>query len=554
MKKNIALVYFLIIISAISAQNFTIKDTLRGSNTQFRNFWNVKKYNVYIEPNYKEKCLKGKTEIIFEIENNQNKILQIDLQKPLEITKIELFTSNNENIKSKKIAKFKKPKSQNGMYFIDISKYNLQSKNEYLLQIDYKGNPIISQNPPWEGGWIFAIDKNKNPWMTVTCESNGASIWFPCKDYYGDEPDNGATLQIVTDENLVGVGNGKLLSKEKSSKNGMRKTYTWQVKNPINLYNIIPYIADYKYFSDNFEGKKGTLSLDYYVLSYNIEKAQKQFSQVKPMLKIFEDWFGAYPFYEDGYKLVESPHLGMEHQSAVAYGNNYQNGYRTTDLSGTGIGLKFDFIIIHESAHEWFGNNISVADVADLWIHEAFTSYAETIYVEEMFGKEAANQYVIGTRMNIRNDKNIIGKYNVHNEGSTDMYFKGANMIHTLRQLIENDSVFKNILRKMNEEFYHQTVTSKQIEDFWSRETKIDLTEFFNQYLRSTKVPLLLYYQENGKVFFKYENVVDKFDMPLLTENKTWIYPNANQWKSIEYNGVFDINSNFYIQTKVLNK
>ena len=289
------------------------------------------------------------------------------------------------------------------------------------------------------------------PWMSVACQGLGASVWYPCKDHQSDEPDNGASLSIIVPDTLVAVGNGRL--KNKISNNNGTTTYTWEVKDPINNYNIIPYIGKYVNWSDTLQGEKGTLDLSYWVLDYNLEKAKKQFEQVKPMLRCFEYWFGPYPFYEDGYKLVESPHLGMEHQSAVAYGNGYQNGYRGMDLSGSGWGIKWDFIIVHESAHEWFANNITTKDIADMWVHESFANYSETLYTEWLFGKEAGNEYNYGIRRRIENDRPIIGPYGVNKEGSGDMYYKGGNMLQTIRHAINDDEKFRNILRGLNQNF-----------------------------------------------------------------------------------------------------
>jgi aminopeptidase N len=293
------------------------------------------------------------------------------------------------------------------------------------------------------------------------------------------------------------------------------------------------------------------------VLDYNLEKAKKQFLQVPPMLKAFEYWFGPYPFYEDDFKLVEAPHLGMEHQSGVAYGNRYANGYLGRDLSGTGHGLKWDYIIVHESGHEWFGNNITTNDIADLWVHEAFTDYSETLFVEYHYGREAGDQYVQGLRKNIQNDVPIIGFYGVNNEGSGDMYFKGANMIHTLRQVINDDEMFRAILRGLNKTYYHQTVTSKQIEEYIAAQSKKDLKKVFDQYLRTTQIPTLEYKIRGKKIQYRWTNTVPLFSMPIKVNTGTeqWLQPKAGVWSTVqlssEYDGKkFTVNSNFYVHVK----
>ena len=306
-----------------------------------------------------------------------------------------------------------------------------------------------------------------------------------------------------------------------------------------------------------YEGEKGKLDCSFWVLDHDLEKAKKQFSRdVHPMLKAFEYWFGPYPFYEDGYKLVESPHLGMEHQSATAYGNKFMNGYLGGDLSGTGWGLKWDFIIIHESGHEWFANNITSNDLADMWIHEGFTAYSETLFTQYHYGKEAGNDYVIGTRSKIKNDKPVIATYGVNQQGSGDMYYKGSNMLHTIRQVINDDELFRQILRGLNKTFYHQTVTTKQVENYFSKMGKKDLSKIFDQYLRTTKIPELEYKITGDRISYRWNNCVKGFNMPimLVDANHTWRYPTI-KWKSVTATGQL-LNDgikpgrNFYIRVK----
>jgi len=292
------------------------------------------------------------------------------------------------------------------------------------------------------------------------------------------------------------------------------------------------------------------------VLRENEAKAKEQFKQAPKMMEAFEHWFGPYPFYEDGYKLVEAPYLGMEHQSSVTYGNKFKNGYLGRDLSGTGWGLKFDFIIIHESGHEWFANNITNKDVADMWIHEGFTNYSENLYLDYFFGKKASSEYVVGIRKNILNDRPIIGEYNVDNPGSSDMYYKGANILHTLRQLVDNDEKWRNILRGLNKEFYHQTVTTKQVEEYISKESGIDLTAFFDQYLRTTMVPKVEYSLADGNSLkFRYVDIIENFDMPIIAVvngKEEWIYP-TSEWKTKKFPAAIEtveIKKDFYVNSE----
>ncbi len=517
MKKSFLL--FVFATGVFSAQNFSKQDTLKGSDTQFRNFWDVKKYEVSVEPDFEKKSVSGTNKITFEITKDVlNPIFQIDLQQPMKVEKLVADFPRVDNFRR-----------ENDFIFID-SKNNFKKGEKYSITISYSGNPVIAKRPPWDGGWIFKKDNNGNPWISVAQEGIGASVWLPCKDIWSDEPDNGIVMKIITPKDLVGIGNGRLISQTTEND---KNIFTWEVKNPINAYSIVPNVGKYVNFKETYDGEKGTLDLDYWVLDYNLEKAKKQFQQVKPMMKAFEYWFGAYPFYEDSYKIVESPHLGMEHQSSVAYGNNFENGYLGRDISGTGVGLNWDFIIIHETGHEWFANNITAKDEADMWIHEGFTSYSETLFTENYMDKKSAETYIQGTRNNIANDIPIIGKYGVRNEGSGDMYPKGANMLHTIRQVINNDEKFRQILRGLNKDFYHQTVTTKQVEDYISQKSGIDFSSVFNQYLRTAKIPILEYSQKGNVLKFRYSNAIDNFKLPIRINGNQEISPTSN-WKTVK--------------------
>lgn len=517
-------------------ENFTKQDTLKGSNTKFRNFWDVKKYELSVEPNFEQKSIKGINKISFEIiKDVANPTFQIDLQQPMKADKVE---------GSFPIAEYK----QDGDFIWIKTNKSFKKGEKYTIDITYSGNPLIAKNAPWDGGWVFTTDEKGNPWMSVADEGIGASIWLPTKDIWSDEPDNGMVMKIITPKDLVGVGNGRLIDKKTE---GDKTTYTWQVKNPINAYSIIPNIGKYVNFKDTYKGEKGTLDLDYWVLDYNLDKAKKQFQQVKPMLSAFEYWFGAYPFYEDSYKLVDSPYLGMEHQSNVAYGNGYQNGYRGRDFFGTGVGLNWDYIIVHESGHEWFANNITAKDQADMWIHESFTTYSETLFTEKYMDKKSADIYAQGYRNKIDNDVPIIGKYGVRNEGSGDMYPKGASMIHTIRQVINNDEKFRQILRGLSKEFYHQTVTTQQVENYISSKSGIDFSSVFNQYLRTIKIPTLEYSQKREELKFRYTNIIKNLKLPIIIDGEQTINPTEN-WQTVKLKKgtPVEFNKNYYINYK----
>ena len=504
------------------SKSYTYQDTLRGSLGKERTWWDVTHYAVSVEPDFDKKYISGKVDIQFKVIGNGD-LMQIDLQAPMQLDKAML---GNTELKY----------TRNGnVFFVHVDK-NLPIGSDQQLSLVYSGNVQVAVRPPWDGGWIFSKDKLGRPWMSVACQNLGASVWFPCKDHQGDEPDNGATLKINAPDSLVAVGNGRLKSKQ-SAKLGYT-TWEWEVKNPINNYNIIPYIGKYVSFAETYPGEKGKLDCDYWVLDYNVDKAKKQFQQVPQMLKAFEHWFGPYPFYEDGFKLVESPHLGMEHQSAVAYGNGYQNGYRGRDLSGSGWGLKWDFIIIHESGHEWFGNNITTNEVADMWVHEGFTNYSETIFTNYHYGKEAGDAYVQGTRKLIENASPIIGKYGVNEEGSGDMYYKGGNLVHYVRQLFDDDEKFRAALREMNKRFYHKITTSAEVEKFWSEQVGRDLAPLFDQYLRDVKVPTLEILKQGNKIKYRWSDCQANFNAPIrvfVDGNATWFYP-TNSWKEYKTN------------------
>ena len=520
--------------------NFSRQDTLRGSITPERIWWDLTYYHLKVQVDPEKRYISGENTIKYNV-LSANQTMQIDLQAPLNITKV---TQDGKKLKIL---------HDGNAHFITLTKQQVIGNTESII-VHYKGNPKEAIRAPWDGGFSWKKDSNGNHFIATSCQGLGASVWWPCKDHMYDEVES-MRISVTVPSNLMDVSNGRLESIEN---HGETTTYNWFVDNPINNYGVNVNIGDYTHFSEVFDGEKGPLSMDYYVLKDNLEKAKKQFKDAPKMMKAFEHWFGAYPFYEDGFKLVEVPYLGMEHQSSVTYGNQYKQGYLGRDLSGTGWGLKFDFIIIHESGHEWFANNITDIDIADMWIHESFTNYSESLFLDYYYGKKAASEYVIGLRKTIANTSPIIGKYNLNKEGSSDMYNKGGNMLHTLRQLIDNDEKWRLILRKMNAVFYHQTVTTKQIEDFLSKETGFNLNPFFNQYLRAINIPTLEHKIENNTLKYRWTNTNANFEMPLKTTingEEKWIYPTSN-WKKLELTSAdssFVIDENFYVFTKKVN-
>ncbi len=525
-------------------KSFTHADTLRGSIGPGRLLWNVLHYEITVKPHFANKTIEGKNIITYM--DSGVFTMQLDLQEPMLIDSI---------VKNDQHYKFTR---EGNVYWVQLrdpfSSYGTPiGKTD--LTVYFHGKPIEAIRPPWDNGWIWKKDKSNNPWITVSSQGLGASAWYPCKDTQSDEPDNGAILHIFVPDSLTGVGNGRLTGQQ--ALHGANTIYTWEVKSPINNYCIIPSIGKYVHFSEIYNGMKGKLTMDYWVLDYNLDKAKKQFTDATRTMKAFEYWFGPYPFYNDGYKLVESPYLGMEHQSATAYGNLYLNGYLGTDLSGSGWGLKWDFIIVHESSHEWFANNITSNDIADMWVHEGFANYSETLFTDYYYGKEAGNDYVTGTRKKIKNDKPIIGTYGVNQEGSGDMYYKAGNMLHMIRQVMKSDKKFRKILTGLNKTFYHQTVTSAQVENYISKKAGFDFSKIFDQYLRTIQIPVLEYKIENKEVSYRWANSVEHFNLPVLIslgKKEHWIKP-TNEWQKIipgkwYDEKTFSVNRNFYIEVK----
>ena len=516
----------------------TRQDTLRGSITPERSWWDLTYYHLDIKVEPDKKFISGSNTIGYKVLKS-NKTMQIDLQEPMKIISVE---ANGKSLNFNR---------EGNAYFIELK--HKQKKNDInYVEINYEGYPKEAIRAPWDGGLSWKKDDNDNHFIATSCQGLGASVWWPNKDHMYDEVDS-MLISVNVPKNLTNVSNGRL-KKVTEHKNGT-KTFDWFVSNPINNYGVNINIGDYVSFSEIYKGEKGDLDIDNYVLSYNLEKAKEQFKQVPMMIEAFEHWFGPYPFYEDSFKMVEVPYLGMEHQSSITYGNKYQNGYLGRDLSGSGWGLKFDYIIIHEGGHEWFANNITYKDVADMWVHEGFTCYSENLYVDYFFGKEASAEYVIGTRRGISNKKPIIGQYDVNREGSSDMYSKGANLLHTIRQLANDDEVWRQTLRGLNREFYHSTVTTREIEEYISKSIGMDLSKIFDQYLRDYRVPVFEYEIIDGELNYRWNNVIDGFDMPLevIIDGKNMeLYP-ISEFKQIPIKNLYiKVDEDYYVFTKDL--
>ncbi len=488
-------------VSSAGAQDtlrYTHADTLRGTNGPQRTWWDVTFYDLHVAVNPADSSVRGWNAITYRVLGPARE-MQVDLMVPLIVDSIR---QDGRTLAHRR--------DGNALFVRLMAPQRVGEMK--TVTVHYHGLPRAAQHAPWDGGVVWTTDSLGGAWVATAVQGYGASGWWPTKDIQADEPDS-QRVAITVPDPLVDVSNGRL---RKVTHNADRTTtYEWFVTSPINNYDIAVNAGRYAHFSEMYDGERGPLTLDFWPLAYHVEPARQQFSQATTMLQCFEHWFGPYPWYEDGYKLVETPHLGMEHQSAVAYGNHYQNGYLGRDLSGTGWGLKWDFIIVHESAHEWWGNSITSKDLADMWVHESFANYAENLYTECRFGKAAGAAYVIGTRSKVQNDRPIVAHFGVNAEGSGDMYYKGGNMLHTIRQVIGDDEKWRGILRGLNATFRHQTVTGTQIEEYISRESDMDLRPVFAQYLTTTRIPVFEYKLDRSDLSYRWADVVPGFAMPV---------------------------------------
>lgn len=496
MKKLLIIGLLFVGVHEITAQKFTRRDSLQGGLRFERTCFDVLRYDLNIKINPEERTIVGYNDISFKVVENSSKI-QLDL---FDNMKVDSIVWNKQKLAYKR---------DFDAVFISFPKELKQNTSE-KVRFYYSGKPKVAKNAPWDGGFVFKKDSNNKHFIAVAVQGTGASLWFPVKDSQTDEPNNGASVKVAVPNGLMNVSNGRLKGSEDLG-NGYTR-WDWEVINPINNYTITVNIADYVHIHDKLDD----LDLDYYVLRENEEKARKHFDEdVKPMMNCFQTKFGKYPFWEDGYKLVETPYLGMEHQSAVAYGNKYKKGYMGFDLSGTGVGMFFDYITIHETGHEWFGNSVTSKDIADMWIHEGFTTYSETVFIECMKGYEPAMKYINGQAKNVRNDRTIIGQFGVNNEGSGDMYYKGALLLNTLRHVVNNDEKWWQIILKYSETFKKQIIDTDMVIAFFNEETGMNLTPVFNQYLKTTTIPEFTYKIDGDELTYSWTNVNEDFNMPI---------------------------------------
>ena len=511
---------FTLIYSYSNAQNFSQKDTLRGFLSPDRTWFDVTYYHLTLEVDTDQKTIKGFNDIRFTVLENSNR-MQLDLFENLTIDRV-LFRGIP--------CKFDRIHDS---FFVELP-YDIEVGSSLELRIFYQGIPKVAKNAPWDGGFVWSKDQAGLPWVGIACQGLGASSWWPCKDHLSDEPDS-MRITCTTPGEVQFIGNGNLESDFFEKNN---RTSTWFVSYPINTYNVTLNIGNYSHLQDEYISGLDTLALDYYVLKGNELKAQNHFEQVKPMLSVYEELFGPYPFWNDGYALVETSYLGMEHQGAIAYGNKFKNGY----LGRYPANLDFDFIIIHESGHEYWGNSVSMNDIADMWIHESLCTYTEALYVEKMYGYKAMLSYLMYQKEFIDASSPILGVHGTNTKGSgTDMYYKGSWMLHSIRNTINNDSLWYTIVRDIAQEFAFQNIDGDELINFMSQKSVLNLKPIFEQFLGFANLPMLSYKLEkrNGKLILRYKWIadVDDFNMPVEvrigTNTKFRIFP-TSKYKTLD--------------------
>jgi aminopeptidase N len=526
--------------TAAQAQRFTRADSLRGSIGPARAWWDVAYYDLNLTVSPADSSVRGFNGITYRVLQPARE-MQIDLQG----LTVDSIVQDGRRLQHRR---------DGDALFVTLAAPQTAGALK-TVTVHYHGEPRVARNAPWDGGFVWTRDPGGDPWVATAVQGLGASAWWPNKDTQADEPDS-MRIAVTVPRGMTNVSNGRLRDSVRHADGST--TYAWFVASPINNYGVAVNAGSYAHFQDVYQGEKGPLTLDYWPLAMHEQAARRQWGRdVKPMLQCFESWFGPFPWYEDGFKLVETPHLGMEHQSAVAYGNGYRNGYRGQDLSGTGRGLSWDYIIIHEAGHEWFGNHITTRDIADMWVHEGFTTYSEGLFVECQQGKAAGAEYILGQRKQIRNDAPMVGTYGVNSEGSGDMYFKGANLLHTIRQLIDDDEAWRGILRGLNATFGRQTVTGAEVTEYISREAAMDLSRVFRQYLTTTRIPELEYRIQGNRLSYRWTNVAPDFDMPVrvtLAPGEYQLILPTTSWRTADLRGVtaadFRVDENFYVTAR----
>ncbi len=519
MKKRIlTLLYFsLVTVYSIQAQKYTALDSLRGSYHANRSCYDLNQYHLQLKVDPATRYLSG-TNRIFCTGLSESRSLQIDLDPAFDILSIE--TSGGT-------AKWKRM----GSSVVLQLPFLIQPGKKFWLDVVYRGHPHTAANPPWDGGFVWETDADGLPWIGVSCEGEGASLWFPSKDHPADEPDS-VFLQYEVPRNLVAVGNGQFLGRKAISDSTYQ--YSYKVTYPINQYNVTFNAAAYQTWSDTVRlpvsGK--VLKMHFYALREDLEKAKKQWAQAKTVLTVMGRQFGDYPFPNDGYKLIQTPYLGMEHQSCIAYGDKFDNN-----------AFGFDFIVMHESGHEWWGNYTSANDHADLWIHESFCTYSEALYVEALQGKEKAIDYLVFQKKKIKNKSPVQGERDVyfHDWMDSDMYYKGSWMLHSLRCIVNDDVLWFDCLRSIRSQFGMKPVSSITLQKHMSAFLKRDLSPFFQQFLNSTQWPELEFRRVlkdgEGTIAFRWKTEVKDFQYPapIFINGNPHRIETGNRWTEIAF-------------------
>lgn len=536
-----ALLAALLAAPAAQAQAPTRADSLRGSIGPARAWWDVAFYDLNVSVSPADSSVAGSNGITYRVLQPATE-MQIDLQR----LEVDSIVQDGRRLRHRR---------DGNALFVTLEAPQPAGAVK-TVTVHYHGRPRVARRAPWDGGFVWTRDPGGGTWVATAVQGLGASAWWPNKDTQADEPDS-MRIAVTVPRGMTNVSNGRLRDSVHNA-NGTT-TFVWFVGSPINNYDVAVNAGSYSHFSDVYQGEKGPLTLDYWPLAMHEPAARRQWGRdVKPMLQCFESWFGPFPWYEDGFKMVETPHLGMEHQSAIAYGNGYRNGYLGQDLSGTGRGMSWDYIIIHEAGHEWFGNHITTQDIADMWVHEGFTTYSEGLFVECQQGKAAGAEYLVGLRRNIQNQAPIAGAaYGVNARGSGDMYYKGANMLHTIRQLVDDDEKWRGILRGLNATFGRQTVTGAQVTEYMSRQAGIDLSRVFQQYLTTPRLPVLEYRIQGSQLSYRWADVVPGFDMPVrvtLAPGEYGQIAPTTAWQTVNVRGLtaaaFRVDENFYVTAR----
>ncbi|MBS1683416.1 MAG: M1 family metallopeptidase [Bacteroidetes bacterium] len=485
-------------------KTFSRADTLRGSLRPERTCYDVQFYELRVKVDTVHQSISGSSEIFFKAVTDIT-TMQIDLRDSMEIDDI--------TYKGKRVYYSR----EYDAVFLAFPKA-IPAGSETSVLVRYHGTPVKAKRAPWDGGFVWRHDQKGKFWLGVACEGLGASSWWPCKDHLSDEPDKGIRIIVTFPRGLQCVTNGQDMG---DIDEGNWTTHTSLVTYPINTYNVTLNIGDYVHWEDEYVATDGQkLKLNYDVMSYNLEKSKKQFEVVKPMLKTYEKYLGKYPFWRDGYRLVETYYLGMEHQSCIAYGNHYKMGYDGTDFSR--MGLWFDYIIVHESGHEWWGNSVSANDIADMWIHEGFCTYTESMFIEDRYGKDTAILYINAKKSHVENKAPIQGQYlGVNEEGSGDMYNKGSLMLNTLRTVVNNDALWWQIIKGVSDTaFKYKTTDANEIISYFNKKSGMNLTPIFDQYLKYPAIPRFAYTLRKIKgkkyelIYFWLTDVKD-FTMPV---------------------------------------